>query len=67
MLNNLYPPTYYYTNAIPRAAAAKKFFTEIFKIDKVEVLKNLSKEEIIAKLKKIIKEAVQFQQSNKDP
>ena len=53
MLHNLYPPAYYYTNAMQRAAAAESFFTRIFKIDKVEILKNLSKEEIIAKLNEI--------------
>ena len=53
MLHNLYPSAYYYTNAMKRAAAAESFFTRIFKIDKVEILKNLSKEEIIAKLNEI--------------
>ena len=51
-------PIYVYTNAETRAAAAKKFFSQILKIDKVEILKNLTKKEIIAKLEEIRKEAI---------
>ena len=32
---------------------AKKFFTDILKIDNVEILENLTKAEIITKLKEI--------------
>ena len=53
-----YPPSIEYTNAEQRAEAAEKFFTDILKIDKVEILKNLTKEEIINKMDEILIEAV---------
>ena len=62
-----YKPTIEYTNAEQRAAVAKKFFTEILKIDKVEILKNLTKKEIITKLKEIQTDAIQFEKDNEDP
>ena len=46
---------------------AEKLFSEILKIDKVEILTNLSKEQIISKLDEINKEAMQFEQENDDP
>ena len=46
---------------------AKKFFTEILKIDKVEILKNLTKIETITKLKEIQTDAIQFEKDNEDP
>ena len=61
-----FKPTIEYTNAEQRAAAAKKFFTEILKIDKVEILKNLTKIETLAKLKEIQTDAIQFDKDNED-
>ena len=56
-----------YTKAEQRAAAAEKFFTEILKIDKVEILKNLTKKEVIAKLREIQTDAIHFDYVNDDP
>ena len=52
---------------MPRAALAKKFFTDILKIDKVEILKNLTKKEIIDKLYEIERYAAVFDKKNDDP
>ena len=51
---------------MPRARAAEKLFKDILKIDKVEVLVNLTKDQIIEKLNEIEAESTEFQSANKD-
>ena len=63
-LENLKPIAY--TNAEQRATMAEKFFGDILKIDKVEILKNLTKQEILVKLAEIQREAIQFDKNNDD-
>ena len=47
-----------------RAAAAEKFFKDILKIKKVEILVNLTKDQVIAKMKEIENEAIKFEEDN---
>ena len=47
-----------------RAAAAEKFFKDILKIKKVEILKNLTKDQVVAKMKEIENEAIKFEEDN---
>ena len=52
-----------YKDAELRAAAAVKFFRDVLKIKHVEVLRNLSREEIIEVIKQLEREAAEFENS----
>ena len=49
-----------YKDAELRAAEAVKFFEKVLKIEHVEVLRNLSRNEIIEVMKQLEREAVEF-------
>ena len=52
-----------YKDADLRAAEAEKFFNEVLKIAHVEVLKNLSREQIIEVINQLERKAAEFEHS----
>ena len=63
LLAEKYFKTLAYKDAELRAAEAVKFFKNVLKIKHVEVLRNLSREEIIEVMKQLEKEANEFENS----
>ena len=60
---HLFHETLVYIDAELRAAEALKFFKDVLKIEHVEVLRNLSREEIIEIIKQLERKAIEFENS----